>query len=62
VENKEYLKIIEEAGFKDAVVHVRKEIEFPDELLNEFLDNQQIIMVKNSDIGIYSITVSAYKS
>jgi ubiquinone/menaquinone biosynthesis C-methylase UbiE len=62
VEKEEYLKIIERSGFGNVNVHVQKEINLPDELLKEFLDDEKYALVKKSDMGIYSITVSAYKS
>ena len=62
VENEEYLKIIEICGFKDVQVHTRKDIDLPDNLLNEFLEDEQVTTLRNSDIGIFSITVSGYKS
>jgi len=61
VDNEEYLKTIEQSGFRDVEVHTRKDINLPDDLLKEFLNDDQITTVKNSDIGIYSITVSGYK-
>ena len=62
VDNEEYLKTIEQSGFRDVDVHIRKEINLPDDLLKKILDDQQFATVKNSDIGVYSITISAYKS
>jgi len=62
VEKEEYLKIIEETGFKDMVIHTQKEINLPGALLKEFLNDRQLISINNNNIGIYSITVSAYKS
>jgi ubiquinone/menaquinone biosynthesis C-methylase UbiE len=61
VEKEEYLNIIENAGFKNVEVHISKEINLPDEMLKEFLDEEKLAHVKKSDLGIYSITVSAYK-
>jgi len=61
VENDEYLKIIERSGFRNVDVHILKDLNLPDELLKEFLNDQELATVKNSEIGIYSLTVSAYK-
>jgi ubiquinone/menaquinone biosynthesis C-methylase UbiE len=61
VDNDEYLNIIEKSGFGNVEVHKHKEINLPDQLLKEFLADQEFQMVKNSDIGIHSITVSGYK-
>lgn len=62
VKKEEYLEVIEKNGFRDLKVHVSKEIPLPDEMLREFLNHEQFAMVKNSDIGIISITVSGYKN
>ena len=62
VDHDEYLKIIEKTGFKNVEVHMHKDIYLPDDLLKKFLNDEQIITMKNSDIGITSITVSGYKS
>lgn len=61
VENDEYLKIIERSGFRNVDVHKLKDINLPDELLKEHLNDQEFTTVKNSELGIYSLTVSAYK-
>jgi ubiquinone/menaquinone biosynthesis C-methylase UbiE len=61
VEKEEYLRIIENAGFTQVNVHISKEIQLPDEMLKEYLGEEQLAVVKKSDIGIFSITVSAYK-
>ena len=57
----EYLKIIENTGFKDIQVHASKNIIIPDELLKEILNDEQYSIVREFDIGIISITVSGYK-
>jgi ubiquinone/menaquinone biosynthesis C-methylase UbiE len=62
IKKEEYLKIIENTGFKDLDLHTAKEIDLPDELLKEYLDDEKISLLKESDFGIYSITVSAFKS
>jgi ubiquinone/menaquinone biosynthesis C-methylase UbiE len=61
VRKEEYLKIIENTGFKDIQVHTSKDISIPDELLKEILNVEQYSLVKNNNIGIISMTVSGYK-
>jgi hypothetical protein len=61
VENDEYLNIIELSGFGNVDVHILKDLNLPDELLKEHLNDKEFATVKNSEIGIYSMTVSAYK-
>jgi len=55
----EYLKYIEEAGFIDIKVHKQKKINLPDSLLSEF---DMPAAVNKGETGIFSITVTAYKS
>jgi SAM-dependent methyltransferase len=62
VEISEYLSIIELQGFKHITVHKQKEILIPEEVLGKYLSLTESVLLKNSDSGIYSITVSGYKS
>ncbi|MDO9153480.1 MAG: arsenite methyltransferase [Paludibacter sp.] len=57
----EYLKIIKNTGFKSIEIHKQKEIEIPEEILKEYLNDMEIQQFKNKEIGIFSITVSAKK-
>lgn len=57
----EYLGIIEKQGFKNITIHKQKEIAIPDEVLLNYLTSDEIQSFKNSEIGIFSITVSGYK-
>ena len=57
----DYLKTIEEAGFKDVEVKKTKVIELPDEVLRGYLTDNEINDFRKNDIGIFSITVVAYK-
>jgi ubiquinone/menaquinone biosynthesis C-methylase UbiE len=61
VEKWEYLRIIKNAGFRNIEVHTSREIDLPDELLKEYLDEDEYTRVKDSELGMYSITVSAFK-
>jgi ubiquinone/menaquinone biosynthesis C-methylase UbiE len=61
VEKEEYLSIIENAGFNNIEVHISKEIDLPDDFLKEYLSDEKIALIRERNIGIYSITVSAYK-
>jgi arsenite methyltransferase len=57
----EYLEVIKEANFRDVEINKLKQIELPDELLKNYLSEEELTEVKNSDLGIYSITISGYK-
>lgn len=50
----DYLKTISDAGFSNTTIHKMKRIEVPQHLLNGMSSN-------DSEKGIFSITVSAYK-
>jgi arsenite methyltransferase len=57
----DYLKIIEDKGFKNIQVQKEKKIVLPDEILLKYISEQQLEQFKNSQIGIFSITVYAEK-
>lgn len=58
----DYLKTIEEAGFTNVEVNTQKTIHVPDEILTKYLSDNELISYKNSETGIFSITVSATKN
>jgi len=57
-----YLKIIEEAGFKNIEIKKSKRTDLPDDLLNQYLSAQGIKEYKENVKGIFSITVVGYKN
>ncbi len=57
----EYLKIIEEQEFKDIQIRKCKEIKIPDDILLNYLDNNELEDFKKQGTGIVSITVTAEK-
>lgn len=61
VQKKEYLGIIVEAGFKNIILQKDKTITVPDEILKNYLSEDEITAYKNSDTRITSITVYAEK-
>lgn len=61
VQHDEYLKIINEAGFKNIEVKKTKVIELPDEVLKNFISKEEIALFRKNQTGIFSITVSASK-
>ena len=62
IEMDEYIGIIRNQGFKNILVHKEKEISIPAEILANYLTPEETISFRNGNTGIYSITVSAYKS
>ena len=61
IQKKEYLAIIEEAGFKNITVQKDKAIIIPDNILANYLNAEEIIGYKKSDTKIASITIYAEK-
>ena len=61
IELDEYLGLIKQNGFKNIQMHKQKEISLPDELLTKYLTCDELELFRNGKVGIYSITVSAYK-
>lgn len=56
-----YLDIIAEAGFVNIKIQKSKPIQLPDEILASYMDEKEIESFRNSETGIYSITVYAEK-
>lgn len=61
IQKKEYLGIIEEAGFKNTVIQKDKAIIIPDEILAKYLSAEEIKSYKEGSTKITSITVYAEK-
>ena len=61
IQKKDYLQIIEEAGFTNILLQKEKKIIVPDEILLTYLSAEEVDGLKKSELGIYSITVSAGK-
>ncbi len=61
IQKKEYLDLISEAGFKGVMLQKEKQIVVPDDILKDYLSEEEISNFKKSSTGIYSITVYAEK-
>ena len=61
IPKKEYLGIIEATGFKHIHIQKEKKITIPDDILLQYISNEELEEVKKKDMGIYSITVYAEK-
>lgn len=61
IQKKDYLAIIEEAGFKNITVQKDKTIVIPDSILTQYLSAGELADYKKSDTRITSITVYAEK-
>lgn len=56
-----YLEVIEATGFKNITVQKEKSILLPDDILRNYFSAEEIQSFRNSNAGIYSITVYAEK-
>jgi len=56
-----YIELIELNGFKNIVVQKEKMINIPNDILANYLDNEELQNFKSGSTGIFSITVYAEK-
>jgi len=61
IQMEDYLKIIENSGFKNITLQKKKPIVVPDDILKNYLNEEEIQQYKDSTTRIYSITVYAEK-
>jgi SAM-dependent methyltransferase len=61
IQKEEYLSIIEKTGFVNITLQKEKTIVVPDDILLKYINADELSVFKNSDVGIYSITVYAEK-
>jgi ubiquinone/menaquinone biosynthesis C-methylase UbiE len=61
IQKDEYLSIIQEAGFTNITLQKEKEIVLPDDILKNYLSDEDIADFKSSNNRIVSITVFAEK-
>jgi ubiquinone/menaquinone biosynthesis C-methylase UbiE len=57
----DYLKIIEQSGFKELTIQKQKQIVLPEDILNHYLSKEVLETYRNQQAGIYSITVYGEK-
>jgi ubiquinone/menaquinone biosynthesis C-methylase UbiE len=61
IQKQVYLELIESNGFCDIIIQKEKVIVVPDDILQNYLSEEEINKFKNSGSGIFSITVYAKK-
>ncbi len=61
IQKDDYLDQIHEAGFENITIQKEKPIELPDDILRQYLDEDEIAEFNTGGVGIYSITVFARK-
>ena len=61
LQKSDYLGIIHETGFQCVSIKAEKEIQVPDEILLNYMDQKGLDAFKASGTGIYSVTVTGTK-
>lgn len=61
IQKENYMNLIKDAGFKNITIQKEKSIHVPDEIMLEYISEEELKEFKNSGTGIYSITVFAKK-
>ena len=61
IQKEAYLEIIRKAGFTNVTVQKEKAIQLPDEILKDYLSEDGIKQFRESNTGIFSITVYGEK-
>lgn len=61
IQKQEYLETIKNTGFINITVQKEKSILLPDDILSNYFSKEEIASFKQSNTGIYSITVYAEK-
>ncbi|RYG47517.1 MAG: arsenite methyltransferase [Chitinophagaceae bacterium] len=61
IQKDEYLDLIKNSGFENITLQKEKVINIPDDILSNYLSAEEITNFRNSDTGIYSVTVFAQK-
>ncbi len=61
IQKQVYMELIEATGFTNITIQKEKLISIPDDILINYISKEEIELFRNSDMGIYSITVYAEK-
>jgi SAM-dependent methyltransferase len=61
IQKQDYLELIKANGFENLTVQKDKSIIVPDEILGQYLSDEQLVAFKRSNTGIKSVTVYAEK-
>lgn len=62
IQKEVYLELINANGFSNATIQKEKAINIPDDILKNYLNEQELTSFKTGNTGIFSITVYAEKS
>lgn len=61
IQKQVYLELINSTGFTNITVQKEKGINIPDDILSNYISEEEIAAFRNSNMGIYSVTVYAEK-
>ena len=61
IQKQVYLELISATGFENVTIQKEKIINLPDDILSNYISNEEIAKFRNSQMGIYSVTVYAEK-
>lgn len=61
IQKDDYLEVIRKAGFINISIQKEKPIAVPDNILLNFMEQEELAKFKNSNVGIFSITVFGRK-
>ena len=61
IQKEDYLDLIKKTGFTKLAVQKEKKIVVPDDILLQYISQEELKELKASNLGIYSITVYAEK-
>lgn len=61
IQKEDYLNLIHKTGFKEVSLQKQKPIILPDDILANYLGAEEIASFRQSNVGIFSITVYAQK-
>lgn len=61
IQKEVYLELINACGFKNVVLQKEKPIVIPNDILKNYLSDEEITKFNQSDLGIFSVTVYAEK-
>lgn len=61
IQKEVYLELINACGFKNVVLQKEKPIVIPNDILKNYLSDEEIAKFNQSDLGIFSVTVYAEK-
>jgi len=61
IQKEVYLELINATGFKNITVQKEKIINIPDDILLNYISKEGVALLRNSNMGIYSVTVYAEK-